>query len=125
MSAFSTAELAYLDEGNKLGRVATVDSEGAPHVVPVGWNYNPETDTIDIGGRNFAATRKFRNVAADPRVCFVVDDVLPPWRPRCVQVRGHGAALDAATWPDGTPREAIIRITPSRVVSWGLDTGQS
>lgn len=121
MSAFSAAELAYLDEGNKLGRLATVDSEGAPHVVPVGWNYNPETDTIDVGGRNFAATRKFRNVAADPKVCVIIDDVLPPWQPRAVQVRGHGIALDAATWPDGTPREAIIRITPSRVVSWGLD----
>lgn len=121
MSEFSAAELAYLAEGGKLGRLATVDSDGAPQVVPVGWNYNPETDTIDVGGHDFARTRKFRNVAADPRVCFVVDDVLPPWRPRAVQVRGHGAALDTSTWPDGTDREAIIRITPSTIVSWGLD----
>ncbi len=60
--------------------------------------------------------------AADPKVCFVVDDVAPPFQPRCVQVRGHGTALEVATWADGTPREAIIRITPSRVVSWGLDS---
>ncbi|MQA16699.1 MAG: PPOX class F420-dependent oxidoreductase [Pseudonocardiaceae bacterium] len=118
---FSEAELTYLDDGGKLGRLATVDSEGAPHVVPVGWNYNPATDTIDVGGHDFARTRKFRNVVADPKVCFVVDDVLPPWHPRCVQVRGQGAALDTATWPDGTTRDAIIRITPSKVVSWGLE----
>ena len=63
--------------------------------------------------RDFARSRKFRNVAAEPKVCFLVDDVLPPWQPRAVQVRGHGVTLDAATWPDGTPREAIIRITPA------------
>lgn len=114
MRAFSDAELAYLTEGRKLGRLATVDAHGAPHVVPVGWNYNPETDPIDIGGRDFARTRKVRNVMADPKVCFVVDDVLPPFRPRCVQVRGRGEALDSATWPDGTPSEAIIRITRPR-----------
>lgn len=121
-SAFSQAELDFLDDGPKLGRLATVDPAGAPHVVPVGWNYNPELDTIDIGGRDFAATRKFRNVLVNPRVCFVVDDVLPPWRPRCVQVRGEATALEGATWPDGRPREAIIRIHPTRVVSWGLGT---
>jgi pyridoxamine 5'-phosphate oxidase family protein len=121
MSVFSQAELAYFNDGAKLGRLATVDATGAPHVVPVGWNYNPEHDTIDIGGRDFASTRKYRNVLANPKVCFVVDDVLPPFRPRCVQVRGEAEALAAATWPDGRPREAIIRIYPKRVVSWGLD----
>lgn len=123
MSAFSEAELVYFNEGSKLGRLATVDPDGTPHVVPLGWNYNPATDTIDIGGRDFAATRKFRNVRANPAVGFLVDDVLPPWRPRAVQIRGRAEALDEAAWPDGTPREAIIRITPDRIVSWGLQEG--
>lgn len=125
MSVFSAAELSYLQNGAKLGRLATIDAAGAPHVVPVGWNYNPELDTIDIGGRDFAATRKYRNAARNPKVCFVVDDVLPPWRPRCVQVRGAAEALPKATWPDGTPRDAIIRIRPTRVVSWGLDAEEN
>lgn len=121
MSVFSTAELAYLAEGDKLGRLATVDPDGSLNVVPLGWNYNSAHDTIDIGGHDFAATRKFRNVRANSSVGFVVDDVLPPWRPRAVQIRGRAEALDEGTWPDGTPREAIIRITPSKVVSWGLE----
>jgi hypothetical protein len=54
MSVFSDAELAYLAEG-KLGRLATIDGAGMPHVVPLGWRYNPELDTIDIGGRISAA----------------------------------------------------------------------
>ena len=89
--------------------------------MPLGLTYNPEHDTIDIGGRNFAATRKFRNVRAHPAVGFVVDDVLPAWQPRAVQVRGTAQALEQATWPDGRPREAIIRITPTQVLSCGLD----
>jgi pyridoxamine 5'-phosphate oxidase family protein len=122
-SVFSEAELAYLRAGGKLGRLATVDATGAPHVVPTGWTYNAELDTIDVGGRNFATTRKFRNVRSRPKVCLVIDDVLPPWQPRCVQVRGEAEALSQATAPDGEDLGAIIRIRPTKVVSWGLDTG--
>lgn len=120
MSAFTDVELAFLREGAKLGRLATLDATGAPHVVPLGWTYNEQLDTIDIGGKDFAATRKFRNVRTDPRVSFLVDDVLPPWRPRAVQVRGRAEALSDAFGADGSSLGAIIRITPDQVVSWGI-----
>lgn len=119
MSAFSAAELAYLAEG-KLGRLATVDPAGLPHVVPLGWTYNEATDTIDVGGRDFARTAKFHNVERNPSVAIVVDDVLPPWRPRAVLVRGRGEALSEATGSDGKSTGPIIRITPTQVISWGL-----
>lgn len=123
MSVFTDDELKYLQDGSKLGRLATMDATGAPHVVPLGWTYNEKLDTIDIGGRDFAATRKFRNVQTDPKVCFLVDDVLPPWQPRSVQVRGTAEALTEASAADGSSVGPIIRITPDRVVSWGLDAG--
>src|SRR5699024_3045773 len=104
MSAFSESEPLFLAEDGTLGRLATVDPDGTPPVVPLGYNYNSLHDTIDIGGYNFASTRKFANVRANPAVSFVVDDVLPPWHPRAVQVRGRAEALDSATWPDGQPR---------------------
>lgn len=118
MSLFAPVELAYLRTERLLGRLATVDPTGQPHVVPVGWSYNPELDTIDIGGRDFGRTRKFGNVVANPKVAFVVDDVLPPFRPRCVMVRGAAQALmgEAA---DGA--DAMIRIVVHKVTSWGLD----
>ena len=116
VTRFSDQELAYLQGGRRLGRLATADAAGRPHVVPVGWSYNAELGTIDISGHSFATTKKFRNVRANPQAAFVVDDVLPPWRPRCVTVQGTAEAIDAA---DGG--QAMIRIQPQKIVSWGLD----
>jgi len=120
MSVFSQQELDYL-AGRRLGRLATIGTDGLPHVVPLGWSYNPALDTIDIGGRDFARTKKFRNVKANPKVALVIDDVLPPWRPRSVMVRGEAEALDDAMGADGEHLGPIIRIHPSQVLSWGLD----
>jgi pyridoxamine 5'-phosphate oxidase family protein len=119
MSVFSTQELAYLGE-RRLGRLATIDQDGLPHVVPLGWSYNPALDTIDVGGREFDRTKKFKNASSNPKVALVVDDVLPPWQPRCVMVRGEAEALKAAVDADGNAVGAIIRIHPSEVISWGL-----
>jgi pyridoxamine 5'-phosphate oxidase family protein len=113
-SAFTATELAYLRSGRRLARVATVGADGTPHVVPTGWLYNPEHDTIDLGGRDLAATRKYRDVARSGRAAIVVDDVLPPWQPRAVEVRGRAEALG------GPP--PLIRIHADDIRSWGLDT---
>lgn len=121
MSVFSQAELSYLAE-RRLGRLATIDRDGRPHVVPLGWSYNRGLDTIDVGGRDFARTKKFRNARANPKVTLVIDDVLPPWRPRAVMVRGDAETLDEATGSDGEALGPMIRIHPVEVLSWGLDT---
>ena len=120
MSMFSDAELTYLAKG-RLGRLATVDATGMPHVVPLGWRYNPALDVIDIGGRDFAQSRKFHNARRNPNVALVIDDVLPPWRPRCVLIRGTAEALTEATGADGQPAGPIIRLRPSEVISWGME----
>lgn len=119
MSVFSELELTYLAEG-KLGRLATIDPDGYPHVVPIGWQHNVELDTIDIGGRDPETTQKYRNAARIDKVAFIVDDVLPPWHPRCVMVRGTAQTIPARTRGE-TTEGALIRITPTKVVSWGLD----
>jgi pyridoxamine 5'-phosphate oxidase family protein len=121
VSVFSKAEMSYLAE-RRLGRLATIDPHGRPHVVPLGWTYNQALDTIDIGGRDFAKTRKFRNARDNPKVTLVIDDVLPPWRPRAVMVRGDGETLTEAVGAGGDPLGAIIRIHPIEVISWGLET---
>jgi pyridoxamine 5'-phosphate oxidase family protein len=116
MGAFSDRELAYLQGERRLGRVATVGQDGTPHVAPVGWAYNAELETIDIGGREFDKTKKYRDVARSGRAAIVVDDLasVDPWRPRGVEVRGRAKAV-----AEPAP---VIRIHPDRIVSWGLDS---
>jgi pyridoxamine 5'-phosphate oxidase family protein len=94
---------------------------GQPHVVPLGWHYNPDRDTIDISGRDFARTRKFRNVQGNPNVALVIDDVLPAWRPRCVMIRGRAEALPDSDGPQNQPADPIIRLHPTEVISWGME----
>lgn len=115
MSTFSAAELDYLAE-RRLARVATVGRNGTPHVTPVGmWSLNTESDTIDVGGREFATTKKFRDVQHTGRAAIVIDDLAStdPWRPRGVEVRGPAETLP--------PPHPLIRIHPERVISWGLE----
>jgi pyridoxamine 5'-phosphate oxidase family protein len=81
MSVFTENEIEYMKE-QRLGRLATVDAEGRPHVVPVGFRYNAERDAVDIGGHNLAGSKKFRDAGRTGKAAFVVDDVLPPWRAR-------------------------------------------
>jgi pyridoxamine 5'-phosphate oxidase family protein len=122
MSVFTAKELEYL-AGQRLGRLATVDSAGNPHVVPVGFRYNPRTDTIDIGGLDVKNTRKWHHAAAHPRVAFVVDDVLPPWQARGIQVRGDIELVDEGgkDWGSHFAPE-LMRLHPARIVTWGIDS---
>ncbi len=116
MSAFSETELTYLLGERRLGRVATVGKDGTPHVVPVGWSYNADQDSIDVGGREFERTKKYRDVKRSGRAAIVVDDFasIDPWRPRGVEVRGRAEAIGGS--------RPMIRIRPERIVSWGVDS---
>src|SRR3954447_20511603 len=114
MNVFSDEELAYLLGESRLARIATVGEDGTPHVVPVGWSYNAELGTIDVGGLEGARTKKYRDVERTGRAAVVIDDVasVDPWRVRGVEVRGRAEAV-------GRP-QAVIRIHPERVVTWGI-----
>lgn len=122
MSNFTSAEIEYF-KGQRLGRLATVDDAGEPHVVPVGFRYNPELDTIDIGGHGVAQSKKFRDIMRHEHVAFVVDDVLPPWQPRGIEVLGRAQTLSTGgqeIMQDFSPE--LIRIVPTRIIAWGIDT---
>ena len=122
MNAFTSAEIEYL-RNQRLGRLATVNGEGEPHVVPTGFRYNAELDTIDIGGHNLAASKKFRDARRTRRAAFVVDDVLPPWRARGVEVRGRVEVFEEGGDEVDSDFDAeLIRLYPTRIVSWSIDT---
>jgi pyridoxamine 5'-phosphate oxidase family protein len=121
MSRFTQAEIEYLGS-QRLGRLATINAAGELHVVPVSFRYNPELDTLDIGGRWLGQSRKYRDVERDGRVAFVVDDVAPPALPRGIEIRGR-AVVSATGGQEIRPNLApeIIRITPTRIISWGVE----
>lgn len=122
MSAFTPAEIAYL-QSQRLGRLATINAAGELHVVPVGFHYNPEYDTIDVTGHGMGQSRKFRDAERYGRAAFVVDDVAPPRQIRGIEVRGEAQTL-AESGEDTTPNPdtALIRIKPTRIVAWGIDS---
>jgi pyridoxamine 5'-phosphate oxidase family protein len=124
MSVFTDKELEYL-AGQRLGRIATVGPDGQPHVVPTSFRYNPEHDAIDVGGLHMSQTKKTRDVQRTGRASIVVDDVLPPWQPRMIEVRGSAAVIPSGGKAFGDRFEdTIVRIQPARIISLGIDPGE-
>jgi pyridoxamine 5'-phosphate oxidase family protein len=119
---FTAIELEYL-ASQRLGRLATAQPDGTLQVSPVGFGWNAELGTIDIGGRDMAASRKFRNVAANGRAAFVVDDIVSvrPWVVRCLEIRGHAEAVQRPDDSASPTPGAIIRLHPARIISFGVD----
>jgi pyridoxamine 5'-phosphate oxidase family protein len=121
MSRFAPLEIEYL-QSQRLARLATLSANGDLHVVPLAYRYNPEFDAIDIGGHNFTNSKKYRDALRYGRVALVVDDVLPPWRPRFIEVRGTVEAFEEggkdinAGFVSG-----ILRITPTHIISLGIN----
>ncbi len=122
MNIFTEKEIQYLNDQN-LGRLATVGENGDPHVVPLSFRYNAELKTIDIGGHNLGRSKKFRDVGSTGKAALVVDDVLPPWQPRGVEIRGRAEALGAGgAEVNADFDEELIRLHPEHIVGWGLDS---
>ena len=123
---FRPDEIDYLTSAD-LGRLATIAPDGTPQNSPVGFRYNADLGTIDISGYQMSASRKYRNLEHNNRVAFVVDDIASrdPWRVRCLEIRGTAeqARVDSpVVEPNGDALDtAIIRITPRRIISFGID----
>ena len=123
MNRFTPNEVTYLSEQG-LGRLATADADGQPHVVPVGFRFDPTSETIRIGGRGFARSKKLRDARANPLVAFVVDDLVStdPFQPRGVEIRGVVDVVEGDRTSAPGFDDVWLRLTPHRIASWGLDT---
>jgi pyridoxamine 5'-phosphate oxidase family protein len=125
MSVFTDKEIEYM-AGQRLGRIATVGADGQPHVVPTSFRYNTEHDAIDVGGMRMSATKKLRDVQRTGRASIVIDDVLPPWQPRMIEIRGTAEVSPSGgkAFGDGF-EDTIVRIRPTRIISFGIDPGDT
>lgn len=114
-STLSETERRWLaDPPRALARVATVDANGLPHVVPGGWSFDPASSEMVLGGRDVPGTARARHVRASGTAAVVVDGLVPgpaflPW---AFVVRGPARVDEAA---------GEIRIATENVISWGLE----
>jgi pyridoxamine 5'-phosphate oxidase family protein len=123
MSSFTPTEIAYL-KTQRLGRLGTVGPNAEPHVAPVPFRYNPDHDTIDVGGQDFAKRKKYHDVQHNPQVAIVVDDLasVSPWIERGIEILGHAVVLESGGKEIlDTFSNEMFRIRPTRIISWGLD----
>ncbi|ART72324.1 pyridoxamine 5'-phosphate oxidase [Mycobacterium dioxanotrophicus] len=126
---FKPHEIAFLRDAD-LGRLATIQPDGTPQNSPVGFTFNEQLGTIDIAGYRMSHSQKFRNIAGNQKVAFVVDDITSrdPWRVRCLEIRGTAeqARVPAARGGAGDELDtAIIRVTPHKIISFGIDDQES
>ncbi|KQX46222.1 MULTISPECIES: PPOX class F420-dependent oxidoreductase [unclassified Streptomyces] len=74
---------AFVSEGTRTGKLATVRDDGSPHVVPI-WFLLDGDDIVFNTGKD---TVKGRNLARDGRASLCVDDDTPPFA--FVSLRGR------------------------------------
>jgi pyridoxamine 5'-phosphate oxidase family protein len=122
---FRPHEIEFM-HGTTLGRLATIQPNGTLQNSPVGFSYNETLGTIDIFGFHMSKSQKYRNIASNPTVAFVVDDIfsVDPWRVRCLEIRGTAEQAEAppSKGDAGDALDtAIIRITPRRIIGFGID----
>ena len=133
MQAFTAEQQAFLLEGTRTGKLATVRKDGRLHVVPIWFVLDGDTLVFTTG----EASVKAANMRRDPRVAFCVDDETPPyayiiiegtasfstdsdallyWATR-IAGRYMGEDLaEAYGKRNGVPGELLVRLTPTRVI---------
>jgi PPOX class probable F420-dependent enzyme len=125
----------------RIARLATLDANGGPHVVPICfvWDGSFFYSAIDHKPKRVAPTRlaRLKNIKETPRVALLVDQydedwtclwyvlvrgeaelvTSPPERQRAIQsLRAKYPQYDAGMLDDDAP---VLRINPVRVVAWG------
>jgi pyridoxamine 5'-phosphate oxidase family protein len=105
------------------GHLSTIGPDGTPQVKPLGFSWNTDLGTIDIAGFNMGGSAKYRNILANPRVAFVVDEVTEDSMEGAhfLEIRGTAEAATGPASADGHLAPEIIRIHPRRVLAYNVD----
>ena len=62
--------IRFINEGTRTGKLATVNKNGSPHVVPIWFLFDGENLIFSTGLNSV----KYKNMERDPRVCISVDE---------------------------------------------------
>jgi PPOX class probable F420-dependent enzyme len=93
----SDVQRRFLDKG-RVGRLATADRSGAPHVIPVCYAVAEDTLYVTIDEkpkRRDVPLKRVRNILENPQAAFVVDHYDEDWRRLgWIMLRGRAEILD-------------------------------
>ena len=118
--AFSDDEIAYL-QSQPVARLATVNADGQPDVVPVAFELDGPYIWVGGVGPDVAKTRKLRSIGAGrSKVSLVADDLvsMEPFIARAVRVYGDAEPPVERVGMVGPG--LYSRITPTVSWSWNL-----
>jgi PPOX class probable F420-dependent enzyme len=124
---------AFLMEGTRTGKLATVRADGRPHVVPIWFVLDGDTLVFNTGDSSVKAA----NMRRSPRVTLCVDDETPPYA--YIMVEGTvsisddpgellywatqigGRYMGAARAEEygrrnGVPGELLVRLSPTKII---------
>jgi PPOX class probable F420-dependent enzyme len=125
---------AFLGEGTRTGKLATVGKDGRPHVVPI-WFVVDGDDLVFMTGES---TVKGKHMARDPRVALSVDHQEPPfsfvtvegtvtlepyspamlaWSIRIAERYVGKELAEAFGKRNAVPGELLVRVTPTKVLA--------
>lgn len=125
--------LAFLGERPRTAKLATVRSDGRPHVAPIWFALDGE----ELVFTTWHTTVKAANLRRDPRVCLCVDDDAPPfafviveglatfseepgellaWATRIAGRYMGAEQAEAYGRRNGVPGELLVRVRPTRLL---------
>lgn len=85
--------------GAPVARLATVTPDGAPHLVPVTFALDGDVVwwAVDAKPKRHRSLRRLDNIAAEPRVCLLVDHYAVDWDELWwVRVDGEAAVVEGS-----------------------------
>jgi pyridoxamine 5'-phosphate oxidase family protein len=117
---FTDEETAYL-RSQPLARLATLNEDDQPDVVPLSFEYDGTCFWVGGVGTQVLQTRKFRNITAGRRkVSLVIDDLVSfdPFVARAIRV--YGVADDPIERIGLVGPGIYCRITPTEAWAWNM-----
>ena len=138
-TTFTEAEMRFLTR-MRVGRLATADARGQPHVIPIVFAIDSQRlyTALDEKPKRVAPRqlKRVRNLRVNPQVAIVVDEYDEDWtRLAWVLVRGRGEIVEEGEvhatglrlLQDKYPQydvmplghRPLIAVTPLGVTSWG------
>jgi PPOX class probable F420-dependent enzyme len=119
-------------DGARVARLATVDPQGRPHVVPICFAIEGDTlyTAVDEKPKRTRELQRLRNIQANPQVEVLIDEYDEDWsRLWWVRLRGTARILDdrramellAAKYPqyrERPPAGPVIAVSIEERIEW-------